>query len=42
MTDQQRTAIENPCLFAFETINPKFASWFNPFVYVLTVNHGYA
>lgn len=41
MTSQQRTAIENHCRLAAETINLRFASANALYSVVLTVNSGY-
>lgn len=43
MTYEQRTAFENPCRFAFETAQPRFAWRVNErgASLVLTINSGY-
>jgi len=42
MTPQQTIAFNDPCLFAFETANPKFGSRIKYGAsLVLTVNRGY-
>lgn len=41
MTRAQRTAIGNPCRFAFQTMNPTFRWISRRGVIVLTVNTGY-
>lgn len=42
MTDQQKTAIENPCLLAAETLHPRFHYVrIDGVSVILTVNSGY-
>lgn len=41
MTHAQRTAIESPCYFGFETANPRYWHKAWPATLVLSVNAGY-
>jgi hypothetical protein len=41
MNEEQRTAIENHCRFAFETLHPRFRHLRPRASVILTVNSGY-
>lgn len=41
MNKQQKIAIQNPCRFAFETMNPIFATAKPGMSVILSVNYGY-
>lgn len=41
MNPQQKTAIENPCRFAFETMQPRFRVVHGDASIIVTVNFGY-